>query len=61
MRGLPSERVEAAAARALEVGALSYKGVISLLDARRHRSRPDADNDAMILVHANLRGPDYFH
>lgn len=60
MRGLPKARVEAVAERALAIGALNYKSIVSILDT--HRDRPAAKPaDTPILDHANLRGPRYFH
>jgi transposase len=58
IRGLPKERVEAAAARAVAIGALSYKAIVGLIDARPRR--PPASEEAPLLFHENLRKPDYF-
>lgn len=58
IRGLPKERVEAAAERAVAIGALSYKAIVSLVDAKPRR--PPANEDAPLLFHENLRKPDYF-
>ena len=58
IRGLPKERVEAAAERAVVIGALSYKAIVGLIDARPRR--PPASEEAPLLIHENLRKPDYF-
>jgi transposase len=58
-----SARVEAACARALEIGALSYRSVRSILDHKLDRqaaARP-ADSDSLPLLHPNIRGPRYYH
>ena len=59
MRDMPAERVEAAAERALAIGATSYAVIVSLLD--RQRTGPAAEPDALPLLHANIRGSGYFH
>jgi hypothetical protein len=58
MRGIPQERVEAVAAKALAIQALTYKSIVSLLDT--HRERVPA-TDTPVLTHPNVRGPGYFH
>jgi hypothetical protein len=58
IRGLPKERVEAAAARAVAIGALSYKAIIGLIDAKPRR--PPTSDEALLLFHENLRKPEYF-
>ena len=59
LRGLPRERVETIAVRAVESGILTYKGVIALIDARPSRTaKPD---QAPTISHPNVRGPGYFH
>jgi hypothetical protein len=59
MRGLPKERVEAASAKAVAIRAFSYKGIVSLLDARR--SPEPASPERPAITHRNIRGPGYFH
>jgi transposase len=56
-----SERLEAAAARALEIGARSYTSVVSILKNNLDRQRPGSAADGPAIVHANIRGPTYFH
>ncbi len=56
MRGLPKARVEAVAERALAIGALNYKSIVSILDT--HRDRPAAKPaDTPILDHQPPRPP----
>jgi hypothetical protein len=56
------ERLEAAAARAIEIGALSYGSVRSILDHKLDRQaahpRPA---DGTPIVHTNIRGARYYH
>lgn len=59
MRGLSKERVEAASAKALAIRAFSYKGIVSLLDART--SPEPASPERPAITHRNIRGPGYFH
>jgi transposase len=55
------ERLEAACARALEIGARSYTSVTSILKTNLDRRRPDPATDGPAIVHSNIRGPRYFH
>lgn len=55
------ERLEAACARALDIGARSYTSVKSILDTKRDRQRPEPATDGPAIVHGNIRGPSYFH
>ena len=59
-RGLEAARVEAVAARAVAAGALTYKGVASILQNNLDRASPAAES-ASVLDHTNVRGPNYFH
>src|SRR5262245_21099509 len=54
-------RLEAAAARAIEIGALGYGSVRSILDngLDRHGTRTPAP-DAAPILHPNIRGPRYY-
>ena len=54
-----AERVDAACARALAIGTRSYSSVAAILKNRREQAAGAAE--APILLHENLRGPDYFH
>jgi Winged helix-turn helix len=54
-----AERVDAACARALALGTRSYSSVAAILKNRRERAADAAE--APILLHENVRGPDYYH
>ena len=55
-------RVEAAATRALDIGARTYGSVRSILDNNldRHPDRPRGP-DGVTILHPNIRGPRYYH
>jgi transposase len=55
------ERLEAACARALEIGARSYSSVNSILKNNLDRRRPATPADGPAIAHDNIRGPNYFH
>jgi transposase len=61
VRSYGRDRVEAACARGLEIGARSYGSVQSILrhglDRRPSRVTPDGE----LPLHANIRGPSYYH
>jgi len=59
-RGLDPTRAEAVAARALAIGALTYKSVASILKNNLDRA-PQAAESSTVIEHQNLRGPRYFH
>jgi len=55
-------RVEAAAERAIEIGAKTYGSVKSILDNRLDRKpAPKRAADAAPIQHTNIRGPRYYH
>jgi hypothetical protein len=57
-----SKRVEAAAERAIEIGAKTYGSVKSILDNKLdRRPAPQRAADAAPIQHANIRGPRYYH
>ena len=56
-----NDRLEAACARALEIGARSYSSVKSILQNNLDRKRPEPATDGPAITHANIRGSDYFH
>jgi len=57
----PHARVEAAAARALAVHALSYRSLKTILEKRLDQTALDLPEDARpIAPHANVRGAPYF-
>jgi transposase len=55
-------RVEAAATRALDIGARTYGSVRSILDNNldRHAGRPRGP-DGVTILHPNIRGSRYYH
>ena len=55
------DRLEAACAHALEIGARSYRSVVSILQTHRDRNRPASATDGPAIAHDNIRGPTYFH
>lgn len=57
-----TERVEAACARALAVGARSYRHVASILQHGLDRAPAlDVEPRGPSVTHENVRGPDYYH
>jgi transposase len=60
LRGLPRDRVETLAIRALETGMLTYKGIVALITAKPHRAAAKPA-EAQAVTHPNVRGPGYFH
>jgi transposase len=57
-----ADRLEAAATRAIEIGAFTYGSVRSILDNKLDRQaahRPPADT--VPVLHSNIRGPRYYH
>jgi transposase len=59
-RGLETARVEAVAARAVAIGALTYDSVASILKNNLDRVSPAAES-ASVIDHSNVRGRGYFH
>ena len=55
-------RVEAAAERAIEIGARTYGSVKSILDNKLdRRPAPERPADTAPIHHPNIRGPRYYH
>jgi transposase len=55
-------RVEAAAERAIEIGAKTYRSVKSILDTKLdRRPAPRRPADTAPIRHSNIRGPRYYH
>ena len=55
-------RLEAAAERAIEIGARTYGSVKSILDNKLDRRPvPKRPADAAPILHPNIRGPRYYH
>jgi transposase len=62
VRPFGAERVEAAAARAIKIGTLTYGSVRSILDNKLDRqAAPPRPADAAPVLHPNIRGPRYYH
>jgi transposase len=61
LRGVDPARAERVADRALEIGALNYKSIASILahNLDRRANAPPAEQS--VIVHSNIRGPRYFH
>jgi transposase len=60
-RGLDPARAEAVSLRAVEIGALSYASVASILKHRLDRRASPQAADGTPLLHDNIRGPRYYH
>ncbi len=55
------ERMEAAAARALSVGTVSYRSVKSILSSGLDLVEEEDDDRPPVPLHQNVRGPDYYN
>jgi transposase len=60
-RGIAAARAEAVSIRAIEVGALSYDSVASILKHRLDQQASPQAADGTPLLHDNIRGSRYFH
>ena len=60
-RGLDPARAEAVSLRALEIAALNYKSIASILEHNLDRRPQMRASDGTTIVHANIRGSRYFH
>ena len=60
-RGIDAARAETVSARALEIGALSYKSIASILANNLDRQPSLAAADGTAILHSNIRGSRYFH
>jgi transposase len=60
-RGLDAARAEAVSLRAIEIGALSYASVASILKHRLDQKASPQAADGTPLLHDNIRGSGYFH
>jgi transposase len=60
-RGLDAVRVERVSLRAIEIGALSYASVASILKHRLDRPASPQAADGTPLLHDNIRGSGYYH
>lgn len=60
-RGIDPARAETVSLRAVEIGALSYASVASILKHRLDRRASPQAADGTPLLHDNIRGPRYYH
>jgi transposase len=60
-RGIEATRAEAVCARAIEIGALTYKSVASILELRLEGKTAPQPADSAPILHANIRGSRYYH
>jgi transposase len=60
-RGLDAVRVEAVSLRAVEIGALAYASIASILKHRLDKSASPQAADGTPLLHDNIRGSGYYH
>jgi transposase len=60
-RSLDAARVETVCLRAVEIGALSYASIASILRHRLDQSASPQAADGTPLLHENIRGSGYFH
>lgn len=56
-----AQRVEAACQRALAIEAYTYRSVKSILDNKLDQAPTSRPKDGPPLIHANIRGPRYYH
>ena len=56
-----AQRLEAAAGRALEIGARTYGSVKSILDNNLDRHPASKPADGVAILHPNIRGPRYYN
>ena len=62
VKAFGAERVEAAATRALDIGARTYGSVKSILDHNLDRhAAPQRGADGAAILHPNIRGARYYH
>ena len=60
-RGIEAARVGAGSLRAVEISALTYASIASILKHRLDRSASPQAADGTPLLHENIRGSGYFH
>ena len=61
-RSFGDKRLEAAAARAIDIGAYTYRSVKSILDNNLDRHpKQNVDADREPISHPNIRGPRYYN
>jgi transposase len=60
-RGITVDRAEAISARAVEIGALNYQSVASILEHRLETKTASRTADNAPILHPNIRGSRYYH
>ena len=60
-RAFGAARLEAAATRAIEIGALTYGSVRSILDHKLDRHAAKGSAESAPVLHPNIRGSRYYH
>ena len=60
-KDLDRARAETVAARAIAIGALTYKSIALIIATKLDRTPPAAAEPHAVLTHPNLRGSGYFH
>ena len=60
-RSIDAVRAESVSLRAVEIGALSYASVASILKHRLDRPASPQAADGTPLLHDNIRGSRYYH
>ena len=60
-RGITADRAEAVSARAIEIGALNYQSIASILEHRLETRTTQRAADSAPILHANIRGSRYYH
>jgi transposase len=60
-RGITAARAEAVSARAIEIGALNYRSIASIIANNLDRTSAPSQGQPTLFDHPNIRGPHYFH
>jgi transposase len=60
-RGINATRAEAISIRAVEIGALNYQSVASILEHRLETKTAPRTADSAPILHVNIRGSRYYH
>ncbi len=60
-RGIDAARAEAVSVRAVEIGALNYQSVASIIEHRLDGKTASLTADGAPILHANIRGSRYYH
>jgi transposase len=60
-RGIDAARAEAVSVRAVEIGALNYQSVASIIEHRLDGKTAPLTADGAPILHANIRGSRYYH